>query len=196
MGMRRIAGIPGSAGVVAAGALTAAPPASAYEPADYSIDACAGTHVTFPVGANMDFVAFGPCEFDLPIDAWTPDTAPDWVSNVGLGGNGAVRVTFLAYTDWIAFSMANGVGWDVPYVGDCGASEALWSWTVISHCGTSGESTPPPSWHQSYQRTSAAGTCLDGWNPSWAQWANHHAGGYVCDRGEYWSQGAQGWAFR
>lgn len=191
--MRRIAGILGMVGIVAAGTMMAAPGASA---ASYSIDACALTNFKFPVGSTVDFVAFGPCQFDLPLDAWAPDTAPGWVSNVDLSGNGTVTVTFTADTDWIAFYMANGVGWDVPYVGACGASEALWSWEVVSHCTAADDAAPPPSWYQSYQRPSSTGTCIDGWNPSWAQWAHGGNGGYVCDREEYWNTSVRGWAFR
>lgn len=40
--------------------------------------------------------------------------------------------------------------------------------------------TPPP-WHQAYARASGD-TCVEGWNPSWAEWPNGNTGGFVCVR--------------
>lgn len=191
--MRKIATILSAVGIVAAGAVAAAPSASA---ADYTISACADTNFKFPVGSIVEFQAQGPCQLVVPIAAFTPDTAPSWVSSIDGSGHGSVTVTFTRESDWIAFR-AVGDGWDVPYVGACGANEDLWSWDVVSYCGAgNGGGTPPPTWYQSYQRAGAGATCTDGWRPSWAQWANHGTGGYVCDREEYWDSAAGGWAFR
>jgi YVTN family beta-propeller protein len=41
---------------------------------------------------------------------------------------------------------------------------------------------PIPMWMQSTGRTSAADSCPDGTNPSWAMWPNGGTGGYVCDK--------------
>jgi hypothetical protein len=41
--------------------------------------------------------------------------------------------------------------------------------------------TPPP-WMQSYGRSGKDAACLDGWNPSYAEWPNDGKGGWVCDR--------------
>ena len=38
---------------------------------------------------------------------------------------------------------------------------------------------------QSTARVSADAACSSGWTPSWAQWPNNGAGGYVCDRWIY-----------
>ena len=43
-------------------------------------------------------------------------------------------------------------------------------------------SDPIPGWAQGYGRHLVTDTCLDGWNPSWEQWANGGNGGYVCSR--------------
>ena len=41
---------------------------------------------------------------------------------------------------------------------------------------------PIPPWVQGYGRATAADGCLDGWAPSWEQWPNAGAGGWVCTR--------------
>lgn len=53
-----------------------------------------------------------------------------------------------------------------------------------------------PSWYQSYGRSSADEPCTEGWNPSWAQWTNDGAGGWVCNREQFWAGPARGWGFR
>jgi len=40
-------------------------------------------------------------------------------------------------------------------------------------------------WHQAYGRSEVESTCTDGWQPSWAQWPNDGAGGFVCNRQIY-----------
>jgi hypothetical protein len=40
-------------------------------------------------------------------------------------------------------------------------------------------------WHQAYGRSTSESTCADGWQPSWAQWPNDGAGGFVCNRQIY-----------
>lgn len=53
----------------------------------------------------------------------------------------------------------------------------------------------PPSWYQAYAR-GVDEACETGWRPSWAQWPNDGAGGFVCDREEYWNVSTNAWAFR
>jgi len=40
-------------------------------------------------------------------------------------------------------------------------------------------------WYQSYGRSASESACTDGWQPSWAQWPNDGAGGFVCNRQIY-----------
>jgi hypothetical protein len=40
-------------------------------------------------------------------------------------------------------------------------------------------------WLQSVSRESATAICASGWKPSWAQWPNEGAGGYVCNKKVY-----------
>ncbi len=40
-------------------------------------------------------------------------------------------------------------------------------------------------WLQSFARATADETCPHNWAPSWAQWPQDGAGGYVCDRTMY-----------
>jgi hypothetical protein len=40
-------------------------------------------------------------------------------------------------------------------------------------------------WWQSISRESASAPCASGWKPSWAQWPNDGAGGYVCNKKIY-----------
>ena len=40
-------------------------------------------------------------------------------------------------------------------------------------------------WYQSIGPDSNASTCPDGWQPSWAQWPNNGAGGFVCNKQTY-----------
>jgi hypothetical protein len=56
-------------------------------------------------------------------------------------------------------------------------------------------SSPPPSWAQAYGR-SAGATCLQGWNPSWAEWPNSGTGGFVCLRENYYDSSSGTWGYR
>jgi hypothetical protein len=47
---------------------------------------------------------------------------------------------------------------------------------------TIGPTAARPVWQQSFARASADETCPRNWAPSWAQWPQDGAGGYVCDR--------------
>lgn len=42
------------------------------------------------------------------------------------------------------------------------------------------EAGPPNAWLRMIVRPDKDGACPDGWGPSWAQWPNGGAGGYVC----------------
>jgi len=54
----------------------------------------------------------------------------------------------------------------------------------------------PPDWFQSYQRGDLDETCAPTWNPSWAMWANHGTGGYVCVRTQYYDPALAAWSYR
>ena len=47
---------------------------------------------------------------------------------------------------------------------------------------TIGPTGTRPVWLQSFARASADDTCPPNWSPSWAQWPNEGAGGFVCER--------------
>ena len=129
---------------------------------------------------------------------WLAGGSPTWVGSVDGAGQGTVTFTIHTDVDWFAVRINPG-GWDVPYVGACGANSAGWVDPLISYCdgaAVGDDETPPPSWYQSYQRQSMGAPCADGWSPSWAEWANSGKGGSVCDREEYWDSAAQVWAFR
>ena len=40
-------------------------------------------------------------------------------------------------------------------------------------------------WFQSYERATGTDTCMTGYSPSWAEWANGRRGGYVCNAAMY-----------
>jgi hypothetical protein len=69
------------------------------------------------------------------------------------------------------------IGYDLP---DWQVRGALLS-IVIGPTGTKDLTV----WHQSVQRPSQDAACPRGYDPSWAQWPNDGAGGYVCDRQVY-----------
>ena len=41
---------------------------------------------------------------------------------------------------------------------------------------------PIPAWVQAYGRVGGDAACLDGWDPSWQEWAEPVTGGWVCTR--------------
>lgn len=55
-------------------------------------------------------------------------------------------------------------------------------YTVIVNGGVTPGSKDLTVWYQSIARGSADATCPEGYNPSWAQWPNDGAGGWVCNR--------------
>lgn len=60
---------------------------------------------------------------------------------------------------------------------------------------TSTDSAPGPApWFKAYQRHTKEETCNTGWNPSYAQWANNHSGGWVCVQELYYTGST--WATR
>lgn len=52
---------------------------------------------------------------------------------------------------------------------------------------------PPPSWYLAYERPGPDAGCREGWDPSWAEWPSHGAGGWTCERTVLWSFTADGW---
>jgi YVTN family beta-propeller protein len=51
----------------------------------------------------------------------------------------------------------------------------------------------PAPWLQAYERPGPDSTCLDGWAPSWAAWPAGGAGGFTCERTEFWSRATAAW---
>jgi hypothetical protein len=200
--MRRTTGIFGVIGMLSAGLVIAAPGAMA---ASYSVNACDSPvhNYLFLNGSTVVVEATGACMFALPVtegsgNVWLQNGAPTWVSDVDGSGHGTVTFTIHTNIDSFAVMTTTGRGWNVPYIGACGANHAGWVDPMIYHCviPAADDAGAAPSWFQSYQRPSSTGICTDGWNPSWALWPNHGNGGWVCDREQYWNTGAQGWAYR
>jgi len=49
-------------------------------------------------------------------------------------------------------------------------------------CQGEAREAPTPDWVQAIGRASKEATCVNGWNPSWHQWAVDSTGGWVCTR--------------
>ena len=60
--------------------------------------------------------------------------------------------------------------------------------TISGGASTSGRDAPP-SWWKAYQRATKDTACNNGWNPSYAMWANSNSGGWVCVQELYYSGG-------
>ncbi len=64
-------------------------------------------------------------------------------------------------------------GFPRPYGVACGSGAYEWQPMPVV--------TLPPPWLLAIGRASAAATCPDGTEPSWAQWPNDGSGGYTCE---------------
>lgn len=66
-----------------------------------------------------------------------------------------------------------------------GASTTVYTLVVAAGVTVSAPASSPPDWVQSYGRGREE-ACRSGWHPSWAQWPNQGAGGFVCTRTFTW----------
>lgn len=92
---------------------------------------------------------------------------------------------FDATSTWGLCSLANG---GYPYLTSFYASSPC-----IHNLDTD---SAPPSWFQAVGRLNGEDSCEPGWNPSWAEWMNSGAGGFVCQRELYWNTRTWSWAVR
>lgn len=109
------------------------------------------------------------------------DRAPDnaWIEVLTPAGTpGSVTVTMGALAR-ATMTRAAGCNWDLP--------------NAFTYEAVPVDDGPAP-WLQQIGRTGASSACLPGWNPSWAEWPNGGAGGFVCTREQYWA--GSDWAFR
>jgi surface protein len=51
----------------------------------------------------------------------------------------------------------------------------------------------PAPWLQAYERPGPNASCVEGWNPSWAQWPADGRGGYTCEKSWLWFQSQSLW---
>lgn len=61
---------------------------------------------------------------------------------------------------------------------------------TVTEANTSADTAPavgPAPWLQSYGR-SGDEDCIEGWHPSWAEWATASTGGWVCNRTIFWHE--------
>ena len=113
--------------------------------------------------------------------------------------NTGVQNAFGGQNDWYAYT--NGLGTTVitaTLEGVDGAGTGLVAGSQVAGIGPSGSNVPyeityagAPStknlsiWHQATARSGPDALCQDGWTPSWEQWPNAGAGGWVCQRDLY-----------